>query len=149
MFLKCFDDTAKLIKEMAEKQSETDKSIVNQVLYDVVACGAVGERSVQRFYQTYRNICEAIGISLPDESNPDKAFNAKHVGKVLGIMYDIKEWRWWLSEDKLVPILNLLKMVTDEKEVTNRVMMTLNGKLTNYMHLVPSGCWQRGFLLKL
>ena len=41
------------------------------------------------------------------------------------------------------------KMVTEEKEVTNREMITLNGNLTHYMHLVPCRYWQRGFLLKL
>ena len=64
-------------------------------------------------------------------------------------MYDLKQWRWWLSEDKLCPLLNLLGLVTEREEVANGDMMTLNGKLTHYMHLVPGGCWQRGFLLKL
>ena len=89
-----FDDSAKLIKDMAQKVSNIDREMVNQVLDDVVACGAEGDGTVARFYKAYRDICEAVGISLADESDPDKAFNSSHVGKVLGIMYDLKQWRW-------------------------------------------------------
>ena len=144
-----FDDTAKLVKEMAEKVSNIDKRMVNQVLDDVVACGAEGDGTVEHFYQVYRDISNSLGVSLADESDPDKAFNATHTGKVLGIMYDLKEWRWWLTEDKLIPILSLLTKVSQDEQVKNGEMMTLNGKLNHYMHLVPGGCWQRGFLLKL
>ena len=144
-----FDDSAKLIKRMAENLSKIDPVMVNQVLDVIVACGAEGYGSVQSLNKAYRGLCSKVGVSLADESDPDKAFNASHVGKVLGIMYDLREWRWWLSPDKLVPILELLYTVSEAKEVKNRDMMTLNGKLTHYMHLVPGGCWQRGFLLRL
>ena len=95
-----FDDSAKLIKRMAENLSKIDPGMVNQVLDDVVACGAEGDGSVQSFYKAYRDVCKEVGVSLADESDPDKAFNASHVGKVLGIMHDIREWMWWLSPDK-------------------------------------------------
>ena len=41
------------------------------------------------------------------------------------------------------------KAVRDNKEVENGEVLSLNGKLNHYMHLVPGGPWQRGFLLKL
>ena len=123
--------------------------MVNQVLDDVVACGAESDGSVGKFYKAYRQVCDELGVSLANEVDPDKAFNTTHVGKVLGIMYDLKEWRWWLSDDKLIPLLLLLREVVENDAVTNGAMMTLNGKLNHYMHLVPGGCWQRGFLLNL
>ena len=61
-----FDDTAKLVKNMAEKASNMDKSMVIQVLDDVVACGAEGDGTVARFYKAYRDICNEVGISLAD-----------------------------------------------------------------------------------
>ena len=144
-----FDDFAKLVKDLAERKSGIDPCMVNQVLDDVVACGSEGDGSVRRFYKAFKDICEYIGVLLADETDPDKAFPATHTGKVLGISYDLKRWVWFLTDDKLVPLLLSLAEVCDNKTVRNGGMMTLNGKLNHYMFLVPGGTWQRGFLLPL
>ena len=81
-----FDDTAKLIKRLAEKASGINPNMVNQVLDNVVACGAKGDGSVGKFYKVYREICKEVGVSLADEADPDKAFNVSKQGKVLGIL---------------------------------------------------------------
>ena len=49
----------------------------------------------------------------------------------------------------MVPLLGMLAMVKDNNMIDNGHMMSLNGKLTHYMWLVPEGPWQRGFLLGL
>ena len=144
-----FDDFNKLIKVLAQKKSGTRPEMVNQVLDDVVACSPEGDRSVNTFYRAYRDICDEIGIKLADEADADKAFPATHEGKVLGITYDLRKWVWYLSEDKLVPLLLALEEVKNSHEVANGQMMTINGKLNHYMYLVPGGTWQRGCLLTL
>ena len=68
---------------------------------------------------------------------------------MLGISYDLDNWTWKLSDDKLTPLVRMLAMVACNGEVCNGDMMSLNGRLNHYMHLVPDGCWQRGFLLRL
>ena len=144
-----FDDIAKVVKRLAEMDSRIDKRMVNQVLDDVVGCGSQGDGSVSQFYTSYREIAKELGISIADESDVDKAFKRTHTGKVLGISYDLKRWVWWLSEDKLTPLIIMLGTVRDEENVTNGNMMSLNGKLNHYMWLLPGGPWQQSFLLNM
>ena len=144
-----FDDGAKLVKQLAESRSGIETSMTNQVLDDVVACGSQGDGTVGKFYKAYRDICKEIGVSLADEADRDKAFGACSTGKVLGISYDLEKWTWWLSEEKLTPLVLMLAHVRDNVYVENGHMMSLNGRLNHYMHLVQDGTWQRGFLLKL
>ena len=79
-----YDDSAKLIKELAENSSLMDSRMVIQVLDDFVACGRQGDGSVYQFYLAYIAICDEVGVSLADGTDPDKAFPASHFGKVLG-----------------------------------------------------------------
>ena len=79
-----FDDLAKLVKELSILKGGMDKRMVSQVLDDVVACGPQGYGSVAKFYATYREVAEKLGVSLADESDPDKAFCALvFIGKVI------------------------------------------------------------------
>ena len=144
-----YDDMAKLVKEIAIRKSKTDDRMINQVLDDVVGCGAEGDGSVNRFYDSYREVAEFIGVSLADESDQDKAFRASSTGKVFGISYDLRRWVWSLSNDKLIPILITLDKIKKGGRVDNGSIMSLNGKLNHYMWLVPNGPWQRGFLLNM
>ena len=67
----------------------------------------------------------------------------------MGISYDLKRWLWWLADDKLVPLLHMMKKVTESSDVSNSFMLSFMGKLNHYQFLVPGGQWQRGFLLPL
>jgi hypothetical protein len=144
-----YDSTAKVVLDLVTIKSGMDERMTNQILDDVVTCGAAGDGTVQNFYVKYREVAARVGVRLADESDPDKAFSATHTGKVFGISYDLKRWVWWLSEDKMVPLLLSLAEVRDSKEVENRLMQSVNGKLNHYMWLVPGGPWQRGFLLRM
>ena len=144
-----YDDMAKVTKGLEILKSSMDKRMVNQHLDDTVGCVAEGDGSVPAFYNAYREVAEEVGVSLANEVDPDKAFNATHEGKVLGVMYNLREWRWWVSEDKLVDIIHKLVNVRNSVKVQNGEMLSLNGKLTHYMNLVPGGAWQRGFLLAM
>ena len=144
-----YDDLAKLICDLATISSDTDKRLVNQVLDDVVAVGADGDGTVNRFYDAYRHVSNTLGVSLADETDRDKAFRASHQGKVLGISYDLGRWVWTICEDKLILLLRMLHKVKTSDVIENTLAMSLNGKLNHYMWLVPDGAWQRGFLLRL
>ena len=144
-----YDDNSEVILQLVIKKSKIDKDLVNKVLDDTVACGSLGDGTVKRFYETYKEIAARVGVRLADEKDADKAFGPTTKGKVLGIMYDLDLWTCWIPEEKLLPILHLLVEVMTSKDVANSSMLTLNGKLSHYMGLVPGGPWQRGFLLKL
>ena len=94
-------------------------------------------------------VAQAVGVSLADETDKDKAFRASHQGKVFGISYDLERWVWSLSEDKLVPLVISLSHIKESDTVENGTIMSVNGKLNHYMWLVPGGPWQRGFLIRL
>ena len=144
-----FDDLAKVIKELAIILAAGDERLVQQHLDDVVNCGTEGYGTVNKFYRAYREVVDEVGVSLADGSDPDKAFSATYCGKVLGVEYNLREWRWWLPENKLVEIVLMLARVRDSETVWNGEMLSLNGKLNHYMWLIPGGAWQRGFLLQL
>ena len=144
-----YNDLASMVLSLVILFVGVDERLVNKVLDDVVACGPKGCKWVGQFYKGYREVANMVGVSLASDEDPDKAFNVTHHGKVLGIMYDLKAWQWWITDDKLIPILNLLAKVRDSKQVRNEDMLSLNGKLTHYRMLVPGGAWERGFLLRL
>ena len=64
-------------------------------------------------------------------------------------MFDLNKWTWWIPEDKMISILELLEKIKVSEKVCNGDMLSINGKLTHYMDLVPGGAWQRGFLLAM
>ena len=121
-----YDNNAKVIKELSIAVASIDGRMVNQHLDDIVGCGAEGDGSVSTFYKAYRRVSEMVGVSLADESDPDKAFNATYRGKVVGVTYDLLEWRWWLSEDKVVSILRMLAHVRDSAKVLNGELLSLS-----------------------
>ena len=123
--------------------------MINKILDDVICVGSAGDGTVGKFYDTYRQIAEELGVRLADESDKDKAFRSSNEGKVFGISYDLQRWVWWISEDKLLPILSALQEVVGCDRIENGQIMSINGKLNHYMWLVPEGPWQRGFLLRL
>ena len=143
-----YDTAAKLVRDLATKSSNSDRRLVNQVLDDCVICGTKGDGTVNRFYKAYRDIAKKVGVSLADESDADKAFSASGSGKVLGITYNLENWTWSLSEDKLNPLLLELQAIVEKDISENKAIMSVNGKLNHYMWLVKGGPWQRGFLLK-
>ena len=68
---------------------------------------------------------------MADEADPDKAFRAASIGKVFGISYDLERWVWYISDDKLIPLLISLSDVKENSKIGNGHMMSLNGKLNH------------------
>ena len=89
-----YDLFAKLVLDLVIRASRMDKRMVNQILDDVIGAGSKGDGTVRRFYRTYRQLAGQLGVSLADESDPDKAFETSSTGKVFGISYDLERWVW-------------------------------------------------------
>ena len=69
-----------------------------QQLDENPVAGRKGSLELRRYYKRYREIAKDVGISLADESKPEKAFPPSVVGKVLGITYDLEAWSWNMDE---------------------------------------------------
>ena len=83
-----YDRIAKVVLFIAKRQSQFPSHLVIQHLDDVCACSPEGSDMVDKFYQTYRQVCEELNIKLADASDPDKAFSPRTDGQVLGVNYD-------------------------------------------------------------
>ena len=96
-----YDRLAKVVKHIATVISGMDSRRVCQHLDDVLAAGSKQEAT--KFYDTYVDVCQKIGVDLELSGNPDKAFGPRHEGIALGIMYDTQLFTWWLREDPSKP----------------------------------------------
>ena len=45
-----------------------------QHLDDVCAASPAMSQAVEKFYETYREVCQEVGVELADPNDPDKAF---------------------------------------------------------------------------
>ena len=58
---------------------------MNQNLNGVAAAASASNLEVDRIYDTYMTISNALGVKFASEFEPDKAFQATYVGRALGI----------------------------------------------------------------
>ena len=134
-----YDRFAKVILFIALVRSGMSPSLVVQQIDDVVACGPPDGKLVERFDKEYTDVAEKLGIILAPRDDPDKSFAATTSGQVLGICYDTIAWTWWISDEKLAIILNMLKELILADECEQWVLWKINGKIINIMSLLPPG----------
>ena len=89
------------------------------------------------------------GVELASESDPKKAFSASQTGEVFGVEYDTVEFTWWLREDKLAVIINMLLMVEQTDRHKIRFLKAITGKLVHYRQMVPLGKFHLGQLIRM
>ena len=133
-----FDRLAKLVLFIARVRAGMPARCVIQHLDDVVSASPAGSGRASRFYRSYIEVCQEIGVELASEDDPDKAFSPTTEGVVLGVCYDTVEWVWYLREDKLSIILNMVENAIEDEEMTQRSVKSLSGKLIDIRYLVPS-----------
>jgi hypothetical protein len=133
-----FDRLAKLVLYIALVQADMPARCVIQHLDDVCSASPAGSGRAARFFNNYREVCEVIGVKLATEVDPDKAFAPSTEGIVLGVCYDTVDFVWYLREDKLSIILNMVQDAIEDEEMTQRVVQSLNGKLVDIRCLVPN-----------
>ena len=142
-----FDRLAKVVLHIVVNLSGFPSRLVIQHLDDVCACGPEGSDAVDKFYDTYKRTCEDLGIKLASADDPDKAFEPKCEGQVLGVDYDSTSMTWHLRQDKISIILSILHEVMEEGEATVRVLKKLCGKLVDIRCLIPGARFHLAHLL--
>ena len=101
-----YDRLAKVFRYVATILSQMPASQVQQIIDDIVACGT--KKQVEAFYDKYREVALDCGVELASENDPKKAFKASQTGEVFGVEYCTVTWTWWLREDKLAVIIDML-----------------------------------------
>ena len=86
---------------------------------------------------TYQQVCKALGVELASREDPDNSFGTATEGIVLGVVFDSVEWIWYLREDKLGRILNMLREALEADQVEQGFMKSLYGKLEHIRELIP------------
>ena len=134
-----YDRFAKIVLFIVLVQSGMPPSLVVQQIDDVVACGPPDGKLVELFDKTYFYVASRIGVELAPRDDPEKSFSPTTRGQVLGVWYDSKSWTWWISDEKITIILNMLKdlILTDKCE--QWVLWKICGKLINIMVVIPPG----------
>ena len=110
---------------------------VIQHLDDVCSGSPGGSGRAKRFYDRYGEVCRKVGVKLAPTDDPDKAFPPTTEGIVLGVCYDTVRWVWYLREDKLSIILNMIEDAMEDEEMTQRTVKSLQGKLVDIRCLIP------------
>ena len=134
-----YDRFAKIVLFIVLIRSGMPPSLVVQQIDDVVACGPPDGQLVGKFDKTYTDVANEIGVELAPRDDPEKSFAPSTRGQVLGVWYDSEDWTWWISDEKLNIILNMLKdlILTDKCE--QWVLWKICGKLINIMVVIPPG----------
>ena len=143
-----YTTVSSVVKEAAIAKEELLEKDSYQVLDD---CGMIGEwNDVSRFYNTYNEIGDHVGVKMAPRGDPDKSFEVATSGTVLGIHYDTRSWTWSFCEKKRAKILNSLFDIVEGDTVGQKALESLSGKIGHYRAIVSEFAkWERGFILYL
>ena len=124
-----YDRFAKVVLFIALHMAGMPPSLVVQQIDDVVACGPPDGKLVEKFDKAYIEVADKLGVALASRDDPDKSFAPTTRGQVLGIWYDSETWTWWIGDEKLAIILNMLKelIMAEECEIVENMRK-------NYQH---------------
>ena len=142
-----YDRLAKVFLFIAIVLSKMPRDQVEQIIDDVVACGTQSE--VRVFYMKYKEVAQDCGVQLAPEDDPKKAFAASQTGEVFGVEYCTLTFTWWLREDKIGVILDMLKKVEEESMQKLGFIKSIVGKLVHYRLMVPMGKYYLGQLIRM
>ena len=143
-----YTDLALVPLHIAIKKSGISKDHVGMHLDDVVAVGDSNSDMIWKFDKAYREVAEAVGISLADRKDADKSFAPTTKGQVLGVDYDTEAWTWTIRQDKLIRIMHMIKEALDSDVISIGHMKSLVGKIVYIRFLVPGGKFRMGYLTK-
>ena len=139
-----YDIYATLLKHLSILQSGANGDNLAKQLDDLIMVDTKDE--VCRWRQTYRDLATRVGVKLAPEMD-DKAISCAQEGTLLGVHFDLPNWRWSLSERKVSVILELLFKIVVDGNITAGELSSLAGKLTHYYPLFVPGKWERSFIL--
>ena len=102
---------ARLLIRIVQLDGGMDTRLSAQQLDDNPVVDVDGSVFLRNYYVFYREIVAKCGISLADESKPEKVFPPCARGEILGIDYDLKRWTWNMDDWMLsVLVRDLFKM---------------------------------------
>ena len=104
-----YDRLAKLVLHIVRVRAAMPARCVIQHLDDVCTASPAGSGRASRFFDCYGKVCEEIGVKLASTDDPDKAFGPSTTGIVLGVFYDTEDWVWFLKEEKISIIINMIQ----------------------------------------
>ena len=87
---------------------------------------------VQRWTDTYKGTCKEVGVKLASTSDPEKAFECKKSGIVLGLDYNLGEWTVGVPEDKWTRLVRALSEAREADEISGESLRKLLGKIEYY-----------------
>ena len=131
-----YDRFAKIVLFIVIMNSGIPPSLVVQQIDDVVACGPANGELVERFDKEYIRVAEMLGIQLAPRDDPDNSFATKTTDQVLGVWYDSVSWTWWISDEKITIILNMLKDTILSGKCEQWVLWKICGKIINIMVVI-------------
>ena len=133
-----FDDAAKAVLELVCLISGFSMDMVCQHLDDM--CAAASRREdVAKFDSCFMEVARRLGVKLAPRDDHDKTFGPCQRGVVFGIEYDTIEWTWALKPDKLLRIVEGIREALACKELSEKKVQSLVGKLINVRPLIPAG----------
>ena len=127
-----FDDIAELIVLLTLNILGWRRSSVCRQLDNTIFIGQLLE--TLRWYETYREVCASLEIRVAEEV-ADKAFGVTTRGALLGLVFDLSAWTWSMDIPKAEKLLRLLHLIASDKQIRQRDLSKLCGKLNFYMDI--------------
>ncbi len=132
-----YDRLARLVVWFALSISCYPRKLTIQHLDDLCIVGE--EKLLRGFYDTYRLICSEVGISLADDSDPDKAFGPCTKGVLLGVCFDTVSWTFSIPKEKIDRYVNDIVALLQTAEAELVMVQSTVGKIMYVAPLVPGG----------
>ena len=119
-----------VVKEISAKNVGMDKDDIPKCLDDAIPIQTRESGLVRRFEIEYRRLCRVIGVRLAGNDYVGKTFSVSRAGEVLGIVYELSHWLWWIPEAKALRLIAELKMIVESDMVEGPLMEKIMGKLS-------------------
>lgn len=134
-----FDRLAKIVLYIVIKRSGISKEAVIQHLDDCCAAAPKGSKLLDIFDKCFKEVASELGVKLAPRDDPEKSFEPRTWGVVLGISYDTESWTWGLPKEKLLRLLHQIDMIQNRNKVRQDEIWSLTGRILNVKPLVPLG----------
>ena len=143
-----YDRLAKVVLGIVLLMAGFPEDMVCQHLDDVCAAGPAGEEGVRTFEEMYRKVAEEVGVRLAATDDPDKAFQPRTDGTVLGVAYDTVAWTWEIPREKVARLVAQIRCALDSEELRQDEVWSLAGRIFHYAPLVPAGRFNINYIVK-
>ena len=117
---------ARLLVTIVREEMDLPAVVMSMHLDDLIMGGARVEELTRR----YRALCAEVGVRLQGhDPGLEKAFDASKAGVCLGVYFDLEEWRWCLTEGKIVKYTAAIDEMLWRKVATVRELKQVTGKI--------------------